>query len=125
MAWSVTGIIAGAIVAVAVAAAGVAERSQARELTQSAAGPATARESPPPEPAVELADAPGREQAAQCGACHSLDYIRMNSRFLDLAGWTAVVTKMIKAYGAPIPAQDAEAIARYLAANYGKPAPPP
>jgi hypothetical protein len=73
----------------------------------------------------ELADAPGRETVAQCGACHSLDYIRMNSRFLDLAGWTAVVNKMINVYGAPIPKTDVEAIARYLAQNYGKLSPTP
>jgi sulfite dehydrogenase (cytochrome) subunit B len=109
-----TGMIALAIVAAA------AERSVAQEPVQSTAAPAAMQESPPPESGVELTDAPGREKAAQCGACHSLDYIRMNSHFLDLAGWTAVVTKMIKAYGAPIPAEDAEAIARYLAANYGK-----
>ena len=72
-------------------------------------------------PSEELADAPGRERTAQCGACHSLDYIRMNSRFLDLAGWTAVVNKMIKAFGAPIPKDDVDAIARYLAEQYGKP----
>ena len=96
-----------------------------------AARPSIAQE-PTPTPAVtpqaavqapsdELADAPGREKAAQCGACHSLDYIRMNSRFLDLAGWTAVVNKMIKAFGAPIPKDDVDAIARYLAEQYGKP----
>ena len=72
-------------------------------------------------PSDELADAPGREKAAQCGACHSLDYIRMNSRFLDLTGWTAIVNKMIKAFGAPIPQDDVDAIARYLAEQYGKP----
>ena len=76
-------------------------------------------------PSDELADAPGREKAAQCGACHSLDYIRMNSRFLDLTGWTAVVNKMIKAFGAPIPQDDVDAIARYLAEQYGKPAATP
>ena len=103
--------------AVAVAAAG--------------ARPAIAQE-PTPEPGVplkaaayassdELTDAPGRDKTAQCGACHSLDYIRMNSRFLDLAGWTAVVNKMINAFGAPIPKDDIDAIARYLAVNYGKP----
>ncbi|MCI0437411.1 MAG: cytochrome c [Gemmatimonadetes bacterium] len=68
----------------------------------------------------ELADAPGREKTAQCGACHSLDYVRMNSRFLDLAGWTAVVNKMINAFGAPIPKDDVDAIARYLAEHYGR-----
>ena len=72
---------------------------------------------------VVLKDAPGRDKAMQCLACHSLDYIQMNSRFLDKAGWTASVNKMINAFGAPIPKDDVDAIATYLAENYGKPAP--
>jgi sulfite dehydrogenase (cytochrome) subunit B len=75
----------------------------------------------PPESSEELVDAPGRERVAPCGACHSLDYIRMNSRFLDHAGWTAVVNKMISVYGAPIAKADVDAIAGYLTAYYGKP----
>jgi hypothetical protein len=43
----------------------------------------------------------------------------MNSPYLDAAGWTAEVTKMIKAFGAPIDDADAKAIAGYLAKNYG------
>jgi mono/diheme cytochrome c family protein len=70
---------------------------------------------------VVLKDAPGREKVMQCLACHSLDYIQMNSRFLDKAGWTASVNKMINAFGAPIPKEDVDAIATYLAENYGKP----
>jgi mono/diheme cytochrome c family protein len=70
---------------------------------------------------VQLKDAPGRDKAMQCVACHSLDYIQMNSRFLDKAGWTASVNKMINAFGAPIAKEDVEAIATYLAQNYGKP----
>jgi mono/diheme cytochrome c family protein len=70
---------------------------------------------------VELKNAPGRDKAMQCVACHSLDYIQMNSRFLDKAGWTASVNKMINAFGAPIPKEDVDAIATYLAQNYGKP----
>ena len=72
---------------------------------------------------IVLKDAPGREKAQQCLACHSLDYIQMNSRFLDKAGWTASVNKMINAFGAPIAKEDVDAIATYLAENYGKPAP--
>jgi sulfite dehydrogenase (cytochrome) subunit B len=72
---------------------------------------------------LELKDAPGRDKTMQCGACHSLDYIPMNSRFLDKAGWTASVNKMINAFGAPIPKEDVDAIASYLAENYGKPQP--
>ncbi|HXI35450.1 MAG TPA: cytochrome c [Burkholderiales bacterium] len=70
-----------------------------------------------------LKDAPGREKAQVCVACHSVDYIPMNSRFLDKAGWTASVNKMINAFGAPIAKEDVEAIATYLAENYGKPEP--
>jgi sulfite dehydrogenase (cytochrome) subunit B len=55
-----------------------------------------------------------------CGACHSLDYIRMNSPFLDASGWDAEVTKMIKSYGAPISAADAKIIGDYLKAHYGQ-----
>jgi sulfite dehydrogenase (cytochrome) subunit B len=55
-----------------------------------------------------------------CSACHSLDYIRMNSPFLNAAGWDAEVAKMINAFGAPINAADAKIIADYLKANYGQ-----
>ena len=81
-----------------------------------AAGAAFAQESK-----VQLKDGPGRDKANACLACHSLDYIQMNSRFLDKAGWTASVNKMINAFGAPIPKDDVDAIASYLAQNYGKP----
>jgi hypothetical protein len=80
-----------------------------------AAGSALAQEEK-----VVLKDAPGRDKAMQCVACHSLDYIQMNSPFLDKAGWTASVNKMINAFGAPIAKEDVEAIASYLADNYGK-----
>jgi sulfite dehydrogenase (cytochrome) subunit B len=53
-----------------------------------------------------------------CAACHTLAYIPMNSPFLDAKGWEAEVTKMIKAYGAPIEDADAKAIAEYLSKNY-------
>jgi len=69
---------------------------------------------------VQLKDAPGKDKAMQCVACHSVDYIQMNSRFLDKAGWTASVNKMINAFGAPIAKEDIDAIASYLAQNYGK-----
>jgi hypothetical protein len=79
------------------------------------AGAAAAQESK-----VQLKDAPGKDKAMQCIACHSVDYIPMNSRFMDKAGWTASVNKMINVFGAPIPKEDVEAIATYLAENYGK-----
>jgi len=79
--------------------------------------PAAAEEKP-----VALKQAPGLDKVeGNCAACHSLDYIGMNSPFLDSAGWDAEVTKMIKAYGAPIDDADAKAIADYLKKNYGAP----
>ena len=69
---------------------------------------------------VQLKDAPGKDKAQVCVACHSLDYIPMNSPFMDKAGWTASVNKMINAFGAPIAKDDVDAIATYLAENYGK-----
>ena len=100
---------------VLVLAVATAPSAAAAQLAAGETAPATA----PPE-SDELVNAPGRERAAPCGACHSLDYIRMNSRFLDRAGWTAVVNKMINAYGAPIAKADVDSIAAYLTANYGK-----
>ena len=71
---------------------------------------------------VALKDAPGKDTVeAMCTGCHSLDYIPLNSPFLDQQGWTAEVNKMINAYGAPIPKADADKAIAYLAANYGKP----
>ena len=43
----------------------------------------------------------------------------MNSPFLNAAAWDAEVTKMIKAFSAPIPDADAKTIGDYLKANYG------
>ncbi len=68
---------------------------------------------------VALKEGQGKDKAMQCVACHSLDYIAMNSRFLNKAGWTAEVNKMINVFKAPIPKEDVEAIASYLTENYG------
>jgi sulfite dehydrogenase (cytochrome) subunit B len=54
-----------------------------------------------------------------CTACHSADYIVMNSAFLNKAGWTAEVNKMIKVMGAPIPEDQAARIVAYLTRYYG------
>ena len=77
--------------------------------------PAAAEERP-----IALKKAPGLEAVeANCGACHSLDYIQMNSPFPSATLWDAEVTKMIKAFGAPIGEADAKTIADYLKKNYG------
>jgi sulfite dehydrogenase (cytochrome) subunit B len=69
---------------------------------------------------VLLNNAPGREVVENnCVACHSLDYVRINSLFLERKGWQAEVDKMIKVFGAGISPEDAAAIVEYLARNYG------
>ena len=69
---------------------------------------------------IELKPGPGRDKVeANCVACHSLDYIVGNSPFMNRQVWDAEVTKMIKAFGAPISDADAKLIVDYLAANYG------
>lgn len=79
------------------------------------AGAAVAAEKP-----VQLKPGPGLDKVeAGCSACHSLDYVPMNSPFLNGPGWDAEVGKMINAFGAPIDAADAKTIADYLKKNYG------
>jgi mono/diheme cytochrome c family protein len=73
------------------------------------------------EEAVKLKDGPGLDKVRQnCIACHSLDYIPLNSPFLDEKGWEAVVAKMANAFKAPIKEEDRKPIAEYLARYYGK-----
>jgi sulfite dehydrogenase (cytochrome) subunit B len=80
-----------------------------------AAGPAAAAEDK-----FKLKKAPGVDRVQNnCMTCHSLDYVQMNSPFLDRKGWEAEVTKMIKAYGAPVKADDVPVIVEYLTREYG------
>jgi cytochrome c5 len=73
------------------------------------------------EPVIELKKAQGVDAVeGNCGACHSLDYIQMNSPIQDKEGWSKTVGKMVKVMGAPITDSDQAAIIDYLAANYGK-----
>jgi len=65
----------------------------------------------PPGPGMEITQ-------KACQTCHSTDYIAMQPRGGE-AQWRAVVTKMIKVFGAPIPDADAQAIVEYLAREYG------
>jgi sulfite dehydrogenase (cytochrome) subunit B len=79
------------------------------------ATPLIAQEKP-----INLKKAPGLDMVENyCAACHSLDYIQMNSPFPSAAVWDAEVTKMIKAFGAPVSDADAKTIADYLKKNYG------
>jgi mono/diheme cytochrome c family protein len=69
--------------------------------------------------AIKLKPGPGSDIAqTHCSACHSLDYIQMNSPFLDAKGWSAEVTKMINVFGADIDEADAKQIVDYLGQAY-------
>jgi sulfite dehydrogenase (cytochrome) subunit B len=71
---------------------------------------------------VELKPGAGLDKVeANCSACHSLDYIVGNSPFMNRQVWDAEVTKMVKAFGAPISDADAKVIVDYLVVNYGTP----
>lgn len=84
-------------------------------ILAAAIAPAIADEQP-----VQLKKAPGLDKVeANCAACHSLDYVQMNSKFQTAASWDATIAKMIKAFGAPISAEDAATIGDYLKKNYG------
>jgi sulfite dehydrogenase (cytochrome) subunit B len=72
------------------------------------------------EQSIELKNASGKEVVeGNCGSCHSLDYIQMNSPFLDGKKWEITVGKMIKIYHAPVSEEDAKQIVEYLSKNYG------
>jgi mono/diheme cytochrome c family protein len=72
------------------------------------------------ESSIELKRAPGSDKVeANCAVCHSLDYIQMNSVFLNGAQWDTEINKMIRVMGATIDEADAKAIADYLKKNYG------
>jgi sulfite dehydrogenase (cytochrome) subunit B len=69
---------------------------------------------------IALKDGPGREVVEmKCGICHSLDYVPMNSPFLDEKSWQAEVAKMISAFGAPLEPDQAKIAVDYLVNNYG------
>lgn len=74
-----------------------------------------------PAVAAETSLAPGKDLetvAVHCSACHTTDYIRMNSPFLTRDGWKAEVTKMRTAFGAQIDDETAAEVLDYLDANY-------
>jgi cytochrome c5 len=75
---------------------------------------------PPDHPYGTLKPGPGSEVAQRsCVLCHSTDYI-VRQPPGDAKQWDGVVTKMIKAFGAPLSEADAKTITEYLTRQYGK-----
>jgi nitrous oxide reductase accessory protein NosL len=80
----------------------------------------TAAPAYPDEQPVPIKMAPGHDAVENnCGGCHSLDYLRINSVFMDRKVWQAEVDKMVNVFGAPIEPKDAATIVDYLVTNYG------
>jgi sulfite dehydrogenase (cytochrome) subunit B len=76
----------------------------------------------PPIEIATLKPGPGADVAnVHCRTCHSADYISTQPRGPGFGKefWGAEVTKMIKAYGAPITEAEAKIIVDYLSAAYG------
>jgi mono/diheme cytochrome c family protein len=72
-----------------------------------------------PDETAAFRPGPGLEVAqSNCAACHSAEYINYQPPQKGHAFWEAEVQKMIKAYHAPIDAEDAKTIADYLARTY-------
>ncbi len=78
------------------------------------------------EKALKLKDGPDVALVkANCTMCHSVDYIQMNSPFLDRKAWEGSVGKMVKMFDAKIKPEDVPRIVDYLVKYYGKPDAPP
>jgi mono/diheme cytochrome c family protein len=91
-----------------------------RSMTLAALAVLVAASASAEEQSVQLKPGTGLDKVkSNCSGCHSLDYVPMNSPFLNAAGWDAEVAKMINAFGAPIDQADAKIIADYLKKNYG------
>lgn len=77
-------------------------------------------ELPPEAPAFK--PAAGAELAmGQCLICHSSEYITTQP-LLSPAAWKATVEKMQHKFGAPLPADQVDALVDYLVRGYGAPA---
>jgi sulfite dehydrogenase (cytochrome) subunit B len=73
-----------------------------------------------PAETAQFKPGPGVDAARQyCVICHSADYVYMQPP-LSEEKWRAVVTKMQKVMGAPIPDSDIDVLAKYLASQNGK-----
>jgi mono/diheme cytochrome c family protein len=76
-----------------------------------------------PEETTSFRPGPGMEAAQiNCRTCHSVDYVAIQPpKPRDF--WKEEVNKMIKSYGATIPADQIDPIADYITRTYGIEAP--
>ena len=77
-------------------------------------------ELPPVTAKLRASKLPGYAVATQkCAICHSADYVNYQPPGMNQAQWTAEMSKMQHAYGAPISDTDVAQIGAYLAVAYG------
>ena len=75
---------------------------------------------PPVTAKLRPSSLPGYAVATQkCAICHSADYVNYQPPGMNQAQWTAEMSKMQHAYGAPISDTDVAQIGAYLAVAYG------
>ena len=73
---------------------------------------------PPDNDMAALKAGPGVEVArANCGICHSTDYI-VRQPAGDVKQWQPEVAKMIKVFGAPVTPENEKIIIEYLSTAY-------
>lgn len=68
---------------------------------------------------AELSQADAEVVVNNCASCHSLDYIVTQPRGKGAKFWRDEVTKMLTVYKALVAPEDADEIARVLAAKFG------
>ena len=109
-----------AFIGVAAFHAGLVSAATAPPAT-SAKPSASAEIQLPPEVAeLRPSTLPGYAIAMQkCAICHSADYVSYQPPGMSQAQWTAEMTKMQHAYGAPISDDEVKQIGAYLAVAYG------
>lgn len=104
------------LLAWAAVSCGAKKEVEAETLDYATVDVATAAE-PEPLPAETVA-LDGRDLVEnKCTFCHTLD--RVHKKKADLEGWKSTVDRMI-GKGAQLDAREAEAVAEYLTAEYGK-----
>ncbi len=75
---------------------------------------------PPDTSTLRPSALPGYQLAQQkCAICHSADYVSYQPPGMTQAQWTAEMTKMRQAYGAPLDDTEVKMLGAYLAVAYG------
>lgn len=118
---SSTAFVALRVGLLGVAAWAVSVAAAAQQAAPSAKAVMTAQQMTLPPGTTTFPAGPGSDLANQhCVICHSTGMV-LRQPPLSFDEWKAEVAKMRAVYGAPLPQENIEAIARYLTAINGRP----